>query len=74
MQLVEPLEDIGDHERGGPRGAVLPGDVGLLSEARGHVVHDGHDDGHRLLGDRDPLSQLQLWEQSRAEQTGLGKG
>jgi len=60
VHLVEPLQDVGDHERRGAGGAVLPGDVGLLREAGGHVVHDGHDDAHRLLGRWDTLSQLQL--------------
>lgn len=64
VQLIEPLKDIRDHERRRPGGAVLSGDVGLLSEARGHVVHDGHDDAHWLLGHRDTLGQLQLWDQT----------
>lgn len=72
VQLVEPLKDIRDHERRRPGGAVLSGDVGLLSEARGHVVHDGHDDAHWLLGHRDTLGQLQLWDQTRGEVRGSG--
>ena len=60
VQFVEPLKDIRDHEGRGPRGAVLSGDVGLLSEARGHVVHNGDDDAQGLLGHRHTLSQLQL--------------
>ena len=60
VQLIESLEDIRNHERRSPRGAVLPGNVSLLSEACGHVVHDGHNDAHRLLGHWDTLSQLQL--------------
>ena len=60
VQLVEPLQDIRDHERCGPRGAVLSRDVGLLSESCGHVVHDGHNNAHWLLGHWDTLGQLQL--------------
>lgn len=60
VQLIEPLEDIGDHEGCGPRGAVLSGDVGLLSEARGHVVHDGYNNAHWVLGHWDALGELQL--------------
>lgn len=61
MQFIEPLKDIRDHECCGPRGAVLSGDVGLLSEACGHVVHNGHDNAHWLLWHWDTLGQLQLW-------------
>lgn len=59
MKLIEPLEDIGDQKRGSPRGAVLPGNIGLLGEARSHVVHDGYDDADRVLGDWDTLGELQ---------------
>lgn len=59
--LVESPEDGADHERGGARGALLARDVGLLRHARGHVVHDGHDDADGLLGHRHPLGQLELW-------------
>lgn len=60
VQLIKPLQDIRDHERCGPRGAVLSGDVSLLSEACGHVVHNGHNNAHWLLGHWDTLGQLQL--------------
>lgn len=60
MQLIEPLQDVGDHEGCSPRGAVLSGDVGLLSEACGHIVNNGHDDAHRLLRHGDTLRQLEL--------------
>ena len=58
--LVESPEDGADHERGGARGALLARDVGLLREARGHVVDDGHDDADGLLRHRQPLGQLEL--------------
>ena len=61
VQLVEPPQDVGHGERGGARRAVLPGDVGLLGEPRGHVVHDGHDDAEGVLGHRHPLGELELW-------------
>lgn len=61
VQLIEPLKDIGDHECCCPRGAVLSGDVSLLSEARSHVVHNRYNNAHGLLGHRDALGQLQLW-------------
>ncbi len=60
VQFIKPLKDIRDHECCGPRGAVLSGDVSLLSEACGHVVHNGHNNAHWLLGHGDTLGQLQL--------------
>lgn len=64
MQLIEPLEDIRDHECCSSRGAVLSGDVSLLSEARGHVIHNGYDNAHWILWYRDTLGQLQLWDKN----------
>lgn len=40
---------------------MLSGDVSLLSEACGHIVHNGYDNAHWFLGYRDALGQLQLW-------------
>lgn len=60
VQLIEPLQDVGHQESGSPRGAGLPGDVGLLSETRSHVVNDGYDDAHWVLWHGDALGQLQL--------------
>lgn len=39
---------------------MLSGDVSLLGQARGHVVYDGNNDVDRLLGQRQPLGQLEL--------------
>lgn len=39
---------------------MLSGDVSLLSEACGHVVHNGYDDAHWVLGHWNTLGKLQL--------------
>lgn len=53
--LIKPLQDVGDHERCGSGGAVLSGDVSLLSEACGHVVHNGDNNAYWVLGHWDAL-------------------
>lgn len=58
VHLIEPLKDIRDHEGCSPRRAVLPGDVGLLSETCSHVVNNGYDNAYGVL--RPSLGQLQL--------------
>lgn len=59
--LIKPPEDGANHEGSGSRGAVLSGDVSLLRQPCGHVVHDGHDDADGLLRHRHSLGQLELW-------------
>lgn len=58
MQFIKPFEDVGDHERCSPRRTVLSGNVGLLSEARSHVIHYGDNDAHWVLWNWEPLGQL----------------
>lgn len=58
MQFIKPFEDIGDHERCGPRRTVLSGNVSLLSEACSHVIHYRDNDAYWVLGNWEPLSQL----------------
>lgn len=60
MVLIEPPEDGADHEGRGPRRAVLTGNIGLLGQSSGHIVHNGHYDVDGLLGSRQPLGQLEL--------------
>lgn len=43
---------------------MLSGDVGLLGEACGHVVHDRHNNAHGFLRHWDTLGELQLWGKS----------
>lgn len=45
---------------------MLSGDVSLLSEACGHVVHNGDNNAYWVLGHWDALGQLQLGSKTEA--------
>ena len=60
MQFIKPFEDTRDHECCSPRWTVLSGNVCLLREACSHVIHYWDNDAYWVLGNWEPLGQLQL--------------